>query len=178
MKGKFKVVKENEIGEEDFPEAKVTKQYKTPIGPEKPSTPTSVKQYVTPAGPKAPSTKEKLEMLFEPEIGEIKSAAGFTKSRISNASLRIEDIVTHQTGVPIWLHDTGKKGKSKLTRFSGEGLPSWVFGGGMPWDRTRRESDVERVIVTRVHSDGRKTRSIKKPKRTEIVRDRPSWIQF
>lgn len=183
--------KVDEIPDEEleFPEPKPTKQYKTPIGPEKPVKESIAQRIAKVAAPGLVGESEALGK------GAAKAIAGKAKGGvvrgIQNMGARVGHLIETQPAppgisgsldVPVWLRDT-KGGKSKHTRIPGDSIPSWVLGGGLPWDQPRQHSDVERITVTRVHADGSRTTTHRnvpaKGQRQSLPRQKkPSWIKF
>ena len=106
-------------------------------------------------------------------------AAGAAHQGIKNTGNRVGSLLANQTP-PVWLNDVGAGRRKQTSRVKGGGLPPWILGGGMPWEHHEEEpSPVEKIIITRVHADGTKTRSYRKPRERQVPRgSRPGWIQF
>ena len=109
--------------------------------------------------------------------GIVKPVGRAVKTGVINTGARVGSLVG-QPSMPVWLQDQRKSG-SKSTRISGAELPGWIYGGGMPWDQPRQSSTVERVIVTRIHADGSRTRTERHPQQSRRQQSsRPDWIRF
>lgn len=82
---------------------------------------------------------------------------------------------------PTWIND-GKKGKGKGVPGVPMGnLPDWVMTGRSPWSGSPApvaQNTVVKTIVTKVHADGTKTRSVRAPSQKKAAPKRPNWIQF
>lgn len=173
--------------DEEFPEPKPTKQYKKSIGPE--PRVVNPKQYDKPIGPERGSIFQRIADVAAPGLsgearalgkkGVAKLAKGAIVSGVRNTGERVGSLVGNMAP-PVWLQDvhTGKRGgKKKFTQVPGNGMPSWMFGGGMPWDQPTHKTDVERVIVTRVHADGSRTTTQRIPTQKRRS-NKPDWIHF
>ena len=178
----------DEVEDYKFPDPKPTKQYRAPIGPSMPGESVSASHH------EKPSIFQRIAQVAAPGmVGEAKALGkkgaasafgGFVGGAIHNTGKRVGSIMGKSPAPPVWLQDKmpSKKGKGvrKLTQIDGGSLPGWVFGGGMPWDRPRQqESDVERIVVTRIHADGRRTTSTRRPPGAKKKsRDYPEWFGF
>jgi hypothetical protein len=174
--------------EPTFPKAKVITQYDSPIGPTQEGKAVPTEQYKKPIGPKKDSIFKRVARVAAPGLtgeaealgkkGVAKLVGGAVISGVRGAGERVGYLTEHM-GAPVWLQDiqSSRKGKKKSTQITGHDLPAWVFGGGMPWDSPKKSTDVEKIIVTRVHSDGTRTTTTRMPSQKPRS-NKPDWINY
>lgn len=177
-------------GDDDFPEPVPTKQYAAPIGPQQRKV--KADQYEKPIGPEKEGIFKRAVRALNPDAPAAAEKAGknFPKN-VKQAAPGIMQDLGRNVGkaaaamnvAPIWLRDNYGGGKSTTKRVSAkhtQGLPPWVLGHGMPWDRPSGSGGVApggdddrvvRVVVTRTHASGRKTRSYRTPHQKETSHD-------
>ena len=186
MKGNWKKAKE--VSEEDFPEPKATKQYSKPIGPEKPVSkqthyrkvsgvdddelefpePKATTQYKKPIGPEKPTPI--------PSKKKTISTGGLPFASVGKNFSDLQQ----QMGPPTWMNQSGgKRGKVSAPRAFGN-VPGWVMGGRAPWDSSPKSGhkDIVRTIITKVHEDGTKTRTVRGPPAPKKGSNKPNWISW
>lgn len=172
----------------EFPEPRATKQYSAPIGPTRPTDAPMV------ATVRKPSIFQRIADVAAPGLAGESRALGKRGVKsiakddgvagIRNVGQRVGSLIVQPSAPPVWLMDQtrgrGGKRKQRSVQIPGTDLPPWMFGGGMPWDRPTQKSDVERVIVTRVHADGTRTTTTRIPRDAQSRRGptRPGWINF
>lgn len=85
-----------------------------------------------------------------------------------------------QMGPPTWMNQSGgKRGKVSAPRAFGN-VPGWVMGGRAPWDSSPESGhkDIVRTIITKVHEDGTKTRTVRGPPAPKKGSNKPNWISW
>jgi len=190
----------------EFPEPKATTQYKKPIGPEKPVSkqthyrkvsdvefpePKATTQYSKPIGPEKVSDVEfpepKATTQYSKPIGPEKPTPIPSKKKtISTGGLPFASVgkifsdLQQQMGPPTWMNQSGgKRGKVSAPRAFGN-VPGWVMGGRAPWDSSPESGhkDIVRTIITKVHEDGTKTRTVRGPPAPKKGSNKPNWISW
>jgi len=157
----------------EFPEPKATTQYSKPIGPEKVSDvefpePKATTQYSKPIGPEKPTPI--------PSKKKTISTGGLPFASVG----KIFSDLQQQMGPPTWMNQSGgKRGKVSAPRAFGN-VPGWVMGGRAPWDSSPESGhkDIVRTIITKVHEDGTKTRTVRGPPAPKKGSNKPNWISW
>jgi hypothetical protein len=119
---------------------------------------------VNPAAPAAATASGK---------GAVKKVKAAGPSALQNLGKNVGAANKAMSGPPVWLRDNYAGGSGKKTtqrKVSGSGLPDWVLGRGAPWDPHGQRmagsgdhGEVVKVVVTRTHADGTKTRTYRTP---------------
>ena len=126
--------------------------------------------------------------------------ASDTPEILVNIKRNVGGYVERNNGQPTWMTDgrqarrQSKQGNQRATApmpyskmpYAGgtSDIPAWVLNGKMPWEQPAQKSsqnpnnDVTKVIITRVHADGRKTRSVRNIGDKQVKSTRPNWIQY
>ena len=109
-------------------------------------------------------------------------AGGGIGNVFAGVGSRFTDL-TQSLPKPDWL-TPGTGGKGKKGKFSsvvpGSNVPDWVLTGRMPYDAPTRstQKQVARTIVTHIHEDGTRTRTVRVPTQKKPKNSRPGWITW
>jgi len=113
-----------------------------------------------------------------------KKSGGGVGSIFAGMGANIIDVL-QKVPEPAWIRDGGGKGGKKGRGIPGMGpgnVPDWVMTGRAPWDgpvKKQQGAPVVKTVITKVHADGSKTRSVRGGTPTQHkAPKKPNWINW